>query len=237
MKRETFARCFVVPAVAIGLFLALLDMASLTPGAKFYAWAAGLPITRNETLRIYSSGARGGHYLNGNPADTFAAVPETTYAFPTWGMQQGVLLVTDSSIVGSIYVDSMQVAYSLSWDGVNGGTNWTQPRTVLSASYAQNKPSIPDTFMVAVRGRIDTTISITASATTDGGRVPVYFFPHTDSTTVQSYGRAMMPWARIIFTPKARVRGGGTGNAPLIGLKAEFHQVVDVENPFKTGGP
>ncbi len=229
--RQAFAKWVLVPGICLALVAALLNIVSLVPMASSDSY------TRNEVLRIYSSSSRGGHWLDGSPADSFAAVPETTYAFPIWGMQQGVLIVKDTSAVGSVYVDSMQVAYSLSWDGANAGANWTQPRTVLSASYAQNKPSIPDTFMIAVRGRIDTTISITAAATTDGGWTPVYFYPHTDSTTVQSYGRAAMPWMRIIFTPKARVRGGSTANAALLGLQAQFHQIYDVQTPFDLTAP
>jgi len=245
--RRAFAKWVVLPAMGLAVLYGLLAVMAVLPHSRFMADAAGLPITRNEVLRIFSQAvgatSKNGHYLNGAAADTLSAVggsgAETTYAVPIWGMRKGVLLVRDSAIVNAGYADSMQVSYSLSWDGVNSGANWSQPRTVTSLSYAQNKPSIPDTFLIACRGRLDTTIAITASAVTGGGYVPIYFWQHTDSTTVMSAPeQSLYPFIRFIFVPKARARGvGSTQNAALIGLRAEFHQVYEVEGPYKTGGP
>jgi len=169
MKRSAVIKLTVFPI----LFAALWAAVSNAPMSR-----AEIPNTTQSFIpTIYSQAigatSRNGHYLNGDPADTLVAgltassQTETTSVFPIWGARQIVVVVRDSSIspATSQFVDSMQVSYSLSWDGVASGVNWTKPRTVSSASYSQWNPALPDTFQFAVRGRIDTTIAITASAT------------------------------------------------------------------------
>lgn len=233
--RWTFPVLF---AAAFAIFSAVLVAKGEVPNTT----QSFIPTIYSQAVGVTS---RNGHYLNGDPADTLQAgltassQTETTSVFPIWGARQIVVVVRDS-VPSAAFVDSMQVQYSLSWDGVASGANWTKPRTVSSASYSQWNPALPDTFQIAVRGRVDTTIAVSASARTSGGYLPIYFAQHPDSTTVNSMPHWMTyPYMRLLFTPKARIRGcvaAGCGvltlNAPLVGLRVRVHVLRDQAPQF-----